>query len=82
MSFIVSSFISPFAFGFLVARTSWRWAYGIGSIYSVVIVILIVFFMEEMYELVALIRITADLHLFSIYNHTVRPIPEPTTTGL
>ena len=82
MGFIVSPFISPFAFGFLVARTSWRWAYGIGSIYSVVVVILIVFFMEETYELIVLITITADLHLFSIYDRTVRPIPEPTTTGL
>ena len=82
MGFIVSPFISPFAFGFLVVRTSWRWAYGIGSIYSVVVVILIVFFMEETYELIVLITITADLHLFSIYDRTVRPIPEPTTTGL
>ena len=34
------------------------------------------------YELIVLITITADLHLFSIYNHTVRQIPEPTMTGL
>ncbi|KAH9477318.1 Efflux pump radE [Psilocybe cubensis] len=47
MGFIVSPFISPFAFGFLVARTSWRWAYGIGSIYSAIVVLLIAFFMEE-----------------------------------
>ncbi|KAF8804778.1 MFS general substrate transporter [Phlegmacium glaucopus] len=65
MGFIVSPFISPFAFGFLVARTSWRWAYGIGSMYSAIVVLLIMFFMEE-----------------TMYDRTVRPIPEPTTTGL
>ncbi|KAJ7198622.1 major facilitator superfamily domain-containing protein [Mycena haematopus] len=47
MGFIISPFISPFALGFLVARTSWRWAYGIGSIYGAIVVLLIVFFMEE-----------------------------------
>ncbi|KIM42243.1 hypothetical protein M413DRAFT_444680 [Hebeloma cylindrosporum] len=65
MGFIISPFLSPFAFGFLVARTSWRWAYGIGSMYSLVVVLLIVFFMEE-----------------TMYDRTVKPIPEPTTTGL
>ena len=49
MGFIISPFLSPFAFGFLVARTSWRWAYGIGSMYSLIVVLLIVFFMEETY---------------------------------
>ncbi|KAJ7592989.1 MFS general substrate transporter [Mycena floridula] len=47
MGFIVSPFLSPFAFGFLVARTSWRWAYGIGSMYGAVVCILIICFMEE-----------------------------------
>lgn len=47
MGFIISPFISPFAFGFLVARANWRWAYGIGSIYSAIVVLLIVFFGEE-----------------------------------
>lgn len=47
MGFIISPFLSPFAFGFLVARTTWRWAYGIGSLYSLIVVLLIVFFMEE-----------------------------------
>ncbi|KAG1778135.1 major facilitator superfamily domain-containing protein [Suillus placidus] len=47
----VSPFLSPFAFGFLVARVSWRWAYGIGSLYSAVVVLLIGLFMEEtMYD--------------------------------
>lgn len=64
MGFIVSPFLSPFAFGFLVARArqvlgvdlsermltvfcSWRWTYGIGSIYGAVVVGLIVLFSEE-----------------------------------
>ncbi|KAH9477936.1 Efflux pump radE [Psilocybe cubensis] len=51
MGFLVSPFLSPFAFGFLVARTTWRWAYGIGSIYSAIVVVLIALFMEEtMYD--------------------------------
>ncbi|KAF7348494.1 MFS general substrate transporter [Mycena venus] len=65
MGFIISPFLSPFAFGFLVARTTWRWAYGIGSIYGAIVVLLIVFFMEE-----------------TMYDRTVRPIPERPTTGL
>lgn len=47
MSFLVSPFISPFLFGFLVARTTWRWAYGIGSIYGLIVVLLIALFGEE-----------------------------------
>ncbi|KAK6992830.1 MFS general substrate transporter [Favolaschia claudopus] len=51
MGFIISPFLSPFAFGFLVARTTWRWAYGIGSIYGAIVLGLIVLFMEEtMYD--------------------------------
>jgi len=51
MGFIVSPYISPFAFGFLVARTTWRWAYGIGSIFSLIVVLLLMFFGEEtMYD--------------------------------
>ncbi|KAI0070549.1 MFS general substrate transporter [Panus rudis PR-1116 ss-1] len=51
MGFILSPFISPFAFGFLVARANWRWSYGIGSIYGAIVVALIVLFMEEtMYD--------------------------------
>jgi len=51
MGFIISPFLSPFAFGFLVARTSWRWAYGIGSMYSLSVLSLIVFFgRETMYD--------------------------------
>ncbi|KAF5392825.1 hypothetical protein D9757_000897 [Collybiopsis confluens] len=51
MGFIVSPFISPFALGFLVARASWRWAYGIASIYGAIVCVLIALFMEEtMYD--------------------------------
>lgn len=49
--FIISPFLSPFAFGFLVARASWRWAYGIGCMYGAVVCALIILFMEEtMYD--------------------------------
>ncbi|KAG2034018.1 major facilitator superfamily domain-containing protein [Suillus americanus] len=49
--FVISPFLSPFVFGFLVARASWRWAYAIGSIYSAIVLCLIAFFMEEtMYD--------------------------------
>ncbi|TFY63206.1 hypothetical protein EVG20_g6410 [Dentipellis fragilis] len=47
MGFIISPFLSPFAFGFLVARADWRWSYGVGSIYGAVVLGLIVFFGEE-----------------------------------
>ncbi|THH30557.1 hypothetical protein EUX98_g3634 [Antrodiella citrinella] len=47
MGFIMSPFLSPFLFGFLVARTTWRWAYGIGSMYSAVVLGLIILFGEE-----------------------------------
>ncbi|KAK0215608.1 major facilitator superfamily domain-containing protein [Armillaria fumosa] len=51
MGFIISPFLSPFAFGFLVARQSWRWAYGIGCIYGAVVCVLIALFLEEtMYD--------------------------------
>ncbi|KAF8525077.1 MFS general substrate transporter [Hysterangium stoloniferum] len=45
--FVLSPFLSPFAFGFLVARASWRWAYGIGTIYNAIVLVLIILFMEE-----------------------------------
>jgi len=45
--FILSPIMSPFAFGFLVARANWRWAYGIGSLYGLLVVLLITFFLEE-----------------------------------
>ncbi|KAK0192754.1 major facilitator superfamily domain-containing protein [Armillaria mellea] len=64
MGFIISPFLSPFAFGFLVARQSWRWAYGIGCIYSAIVCILIALFLDE-----------------TMYDRTVKPIPEPATSG-
>ncbi|KAN0086081.1 Major facilitator superfamily domain containing protein [Tylopilus felleus] len=49
--FIISPFISPFLFGFLVARANWRWSYGIGCIYSAIVLTLIIFLLEEtMYD--------------------------------
>ncbi|KAK0192753.1 major facilitator superfamily domain-containing protein [Armillaria mellea] len=65
MGFIISPFLSPFAFGFLVARQTWRWAYGIGCMYSAVVCILIALFMNE-----------------TMYDRTVKPVPEPPATGL
>ncbi|KAI9568715.1 major facilitator superfamily domain-containing protein [Boletus coccyginus] len=49
--FIISPFISPFVFGFLVARANWRWSYGIGCIYSAIALTLLILFLEEtMYD--------------------------------
>jgi hypothetical protein len=53
MGFIISPFISPFLFGFAVARTSWRWSYGAGTIYGAVVVVLIALFMEETFVFIA-----------------------------
>ncbi|KAH9831123.1 MFS general substrate transporter [Rhodofomes roseus] len=51
MGFIISPFLSPFAFGFLAARANWRWTYGIGSMYGGLVVFMITFFLEEsMYD--------------------------------
>ncbi|KAJ7362552.1 MFS general substrate transporter [Mycena albidolilacea] len=51
LGFIVSPFLSPFLFGFVVARTTWRWAYGAGTIYGGFVCLLIIFFAEEtMYD--------------------------------
>ena len=47
MGVVLAPHLSPFIFGFLVARTTWRWAYGIGCLYSLAVLILIVLFMEE-----------------------------------
>ena len=49
MGVVVSPHLSPFVFGFLVARTTWRWAYGIGTLYNLVVFVLIVLFMKESY---------------------------------
>ncbi|KAJ7806430.1 MFS general substrate transporter [Mycena olivaceomarginata] len=50
LGYIVSPFLSPFVLGFLVARTTWRWAYGVGTIYGGLVLLLIVFFAEETCE--------------------------------
>ncbi|KDR72644.1 hypothetical protein GALMADRAFT_252806 [Galerina marginata CBS 339.88] len=47
MGVVLAPHLSPFLFGFLVARTTWRWAYGIGCLYGLVVLVLIVFFMDE-----------------------------------
>ncbi|KAI0264619.1 MFS general substrate transporter [Gloeopeniophorella convolvens] len=47
MGFLISPFLSPFAFGFLVARASWRWTYGIGCMYGGFVLFLIMFFGRE-----------------------------------
>ena len=49
MAVVLSPHLSPFVFGFLVARTTWRWAYGIGTLYNLVVFVLIVLFMKESY---------------------------------
>ncbi|KAF9072425.1 MFS general substrate transporter [Rhodocollybia butyracea] len=46
-AFIIGPHLSPFVFGFLVARANWRWAFGIGCMYGLVVLLLIVFGMEE-----------------------------------
>ncbi|CAH7666320.1 major facilitator superfamily domain-containing protein [Phakopsora pachyrhizi] len=45
--FLVSPFVSPWLFGYLVARINYRWAYGIGCIYCAIVVVLISLFTEE-----------------------------------
>ncbi|KAF8999157.1 MFS general substrate transporter [Cyathus striatus] len=47
MGVLLSSHLSPFLFGFAVAKTTWRWAYGAGCIYGAVVLILIILLMEE-----------------------------------
>ncbi|KAF8157050.1 MFS general substrate transporter [Crassisporium funariophilum] len=47
MGVVLAPHLSPFLFGFLVARTTWRWGYGIGCLYGLLVLILIVVFMEE-----------------------------------
>ncbi|EPQ53482.1 MFS general substrate transporter [Gloeophyllum trabeum ATCC 11539] len=47
MGFIIAPFLSPFAFGFLVARADWRWSYGVASLYGAFVVFMISFFGEE-----------------------------------
>ncbi|KAF8873115.1 major facilitator superfamily domain-containing protein [Infundibulicybe gibba] len=42
MGFIISPFLSPFAFGFLVPRAGFRWAYAVAAMYSAFVLLLII----------------------------------------
>ncbi|TFK39737.1 MFS general substrate transporter [Crucibulum laeve] len=68
MGVILAPHLSPFLFGFLVARTTWRWAYGIGSLYGLLVLFLIIFFMEE--------------SMYNRYEQPVPPIQRTFTTRL
>lgn len=82
MGFVLSPFLSPFALGFLVARQNWRWSYGVGCMYSAVVVFLITFFMEETYGTVfSHVNTTAHV-LGRMYDRTLKPVRTPPTTGL
>ncbi|KAF8872729.1 MFS general substrate transporter [Infundibulicybe gibba] len=51
MGVILAPHLSPFLFGFLVSRTTWRWAFGVGCLYGAAVLVLIILFMEEtMYD--------------------------------
>ncbi|PLW14193.1 hypothetical protein PCANC_00168 [Puccinia coronata f. sp. avenae] len=45
--FLVSPYMSPWLFGYLVDNINYRWAYAIGSFYGIFVVLLIAFFVEE-----------------------------------
>ncbi|KAH9477694.1 putative MFS-type transporter [Psilocybe cubensis] len=47
MAVVLSPHLSPFLFGFLDARTTWRWAYGVGCLYGLAVLILIALFLDE-----------------------------------
>ncbi|KAJ7440296.1 MFS general substrate transporter [Mycena galericulata] len=47
MGFIMSPFLSPFFLGFLVAHADYRWAYAVGALYSLIVLLMIVFLGEE-----------------------------------
>jgi MFS family permease len=52
LGFVVSPFIGPSFLGFIVGQgITWRWVYGVGCIYSGLVLILVVLFAEEtMYD--------------------------------
>jgi len=45
--FLVSPYMSPWLFGYLVENINYRWAYAIGSFYSILVVLLIALFVDE-----------------------------------
>ncbi|CAM6101463.1 unnamed protein product [Calypogeia fissa] len=45
--YVVSPFVSPWLLGYLAARQSWRWAYGVSCFYCGFVVFMITFFFEE-----------------------------------
>ncbi|WAR59455.1 hypothetical protein PtB15_11B95 [Puccinia triticina] len=45
--FLVSPYMSPWLFGYLVEKINYRWAYAIGCFYGVFVVVLIVLFVDE-----------------------------------
>lgn len=45
--YVVSPFVSPWLLGYLAARQSWRWAYGVSSFYCAFVLFMITFFFEE-----------------------------------
>ncbi|UZJ56104.1 hypothetical protein CBS101457_005424 [Exobasidium rhododendri] len=47
LSYVASPFICPWLFGYLCARQSWRWAYGTGTLFIIVVGLVIAFFGEE-----------------------------------
>ena len=61
---------------------SWRWAYGIGSIYGAIVLALIVFFGEETYESYNYLLSALWFIISSMYDRTVKPIPPRPSFGL
>ncbi|KAJ7690392.1 major facilitator superfamily domain-containing protein [Mycena rosella] len=47
MGFIVSPFLSPFFLGFMVAHVDYKWAYVVGALYSLGVLLMIVVWGEE-----------------------------------
>ncbi|KAF5312000.1 hypothetical protein D9619_002495 [Psilocybe cf. subviscida] len=47
MAAVLSPHLSPFLFGFLVARQSWRWAFAVGCFFGLAVMLLITFFLDE-----------------------------------
>lgn len=94
MGFIISPFLSPFLFGFLIANArcdlhslgdrtanpvaalSWRWAYGIATIYGALILGLITFFGQETSVPMPFYSAAVTLsHNQRMYDRAVKPIP-------